>query len=238
MDWAIEQSFDNGLAAVINIHHYEEIMQQPEKHKSRFLALWEQIAAHYQKYPKELFFEVLNEPNDKLTPELWNNYLKDAINVIRESNPRRTLIVGTAGWGGLSALDALDIPEDDQNIIATIHYYNPFHFTHQGAEWVEGSDEWLGTRWIGSASEKNYIIQELDYVAAWATEHNRPLFMGEFGAYSKADMNSRFLWTQFVAREAEKREMSWSYWEFCSGFGVYDQAKNDWNSLLLLALIP
>ena len=32
---------------------------------------------------------------------------------------------------------------------------------------------------------------KLDKVAAWAKKHNRPVFLGEFGAYHKADMTSR-----------------------------------------------
>ena len=77
------QAISRGLAAVINIHNYDGIMQNPAQHKERFLALWQQIAAHYQKYPDELFFEILNEPNTNLTTELWNQYLKEAIQVVR-----------------------------------------------------------------------------------------------------------------------------------------------------------
>jgi endoglucanase len=62
--------------------------------------------------------------------------------------------------------------------------------------------------------------------------------VGEFGAYSKADMQSRALWTEFVARTAEANGMSWHYWEFIAGFGVYNSDANDWNYPLLYALIP
>jgi len=49
--------------------------------------------------------------------------------------------------------------------------------------------------------------------------------MGEFGGYSPADINSRTLWTQHVARSAEARNISWAYWEFNIGFGVHDSKK-------------
>lgn len=237
IDWAIGQALKNGLAVIINMHHYQEIMEQPEQHKARFLALWDQIAPHYRNLPKELFFEILNEPHDSLTPALWNAFLNEAIGVIRKTNPGRTLIVGTANWGGLHSLNDLVIP-DDHNIIVTYHYYNPFQFTHQGAEWVNGSETWLGTQWTGTQEEKQAVSKEFDQAVAWAGTNNRPLFMGEFGAYSKAAMGSRARWTAFVAREAEARGISWAYWEFCAGFGVYDTTKNDWNWPLLTALIP
>lgn len=118
------------------------------------------------------------------------------------------------------------------------HCYDPFHFTHQGAEWVSGSRAWLGTTWQGTSSEEQAIIHDVDLAARWAEAHNRPIYLGEFGAYSKADMNSRALWTRFVARQAEERDMSWAYWAFCAGFGVYDRSKKAWNEPILEALIP
>jgi endoglucanase len=132
----------------------------------------------------------------------------------------------------------LNIPDDEQNVIVTVHYYNPFHFTHQGAEWVDGSDAWLGTKWTGSASEQQVVKNDLDQAELWGIMHNMPLNLGEFGAYNKADMNSRVLWTDFVTRQAEMRNMSWAYWEFCAGFGIYDPDLSQWYDDLLNALIP
>ena len=41
VDWAINQSLSQNLSTVINIHHYEEMMQDPINHKPLFLAIWE-----------------------------------------------------------------------------------------------------------------------------------------------------------------------------------------------------
>ena len=41
-----------------------------------------------------------------------------------------------------------------------------------------------------------------------------------------------------VREEAEARGISWSYWEFGAGFGVYDRDDEQWNEGLLNALIP
>lgn len=238
VDWAIDQALSRKLAVVINIHHYDEIMTTPAAHKARFLALWEQLATHYQYHSGDLFFEILNEPNNLLTSALWNQYLKEAIATIRQTNPGRILIVGPANWYSLSSLAALDLPADEKNLIVAFHYYNPFQFTHQGAEWVSGSDAWFGTTWSGTAAERQAILRDFAVAAGWGVAHNRPLNVGEFGAYSKADMQSRALWTDFVARTAETNGMSFHYWEFISGFGVYNGAANDWNYALLYALIP
>jgi endoglucanase len=238
VDWAVDQALSRDLVTVINIHHYEEIMQNPEEHEERLLALWEQIADHYQEYPDDLLFEILNEPTDRLKSRGWNQLLAKAIRTIRKTNPGRNMIIGPANWNSIDALGRLELPPEDRHIIVTVHYYNPFHFTHQGAEWVSGSDPWLGTTWRGTALEERAIIKDLDQVAAWAEANNRPVYLGEFGAYSKADMDSRASWTAFVARQAEERGMSWAYWEFCAGFGVFDKSKGAWNEQILDALIP
>ncbi len=238
VDHVVNKALEQNLITIINIHHYEEIMQKPLEHKDRFLALWRQISEHYKDYPENLYFELLNEPHGKLTSKLWNDFLKEAISIIRETNPARKLIVGPANWNSIYGLKDLVIPEDDENIIVTFHLYTPFEFTHQGAEWVNPSPP-VGREWLGTEEEQEQIRDELDLAVQWSLEHNNvPLFLGEFGAYSKADMNSRVRWTYFVAREAEKRNIAWCYWEFCSGFGAYNPKEEKWRENLLNALIP
>jgi endoglucanase len=236
VDWAVEQALSRGLMAVINIHHYEKLMEDPDAHRKRYLAIWCQLADHYKNMPGELLFDLLNEPNTNLTPELWNDLLVDALSVIRETNPYRTLIIGTAQWGGLGALDDLSISGEETNAIVSAHYYEPFQFTHQGAEWVSGSDPWLGTIW-GSAQDYAAVEKDFDRLLSWSQENNRPVRIGEFGAYSKADINSRVMWTAHVARSAEERGFSWAYWEFAAGFGVYNPSSRSWNQELLESLI-
>lgn len=238
VDWAVSQAIQNNLQVVINVHHYEEIFKDPNAQQERFLALWKQIAAHYKDYPASLVFEILNEPNTNLTSRLWNKLLAEALATIRKTNPNRNVIIGPAEWNSFSKLNDLALPEDDRHIIVTFHYYLPFHFTHQGAEWAKGSGAWMGTTWDGTAEQLKALEKDLDQAAQWAEKNKRPLFLGEFGAYSKADMDSRARWTEAVARQAEARGMSWAYWEFGSGFGVYDRALKIWIKPLLNALIP
>lgn len=238
VDWAVSQALAKDLPVVLNVHHFEELMQNPAAEKARFLAIWEQLAAHYRDHSPALVFEVLNEPMANLSPALWNEYLQEAIGVIRKTNPTRTLMVGPAYWYSISSLNSLLLPEKDEYLIVSVHYYNPFAFTHQGAEWVSGSDAWLGTQWLGTAAEQQPLARDFAQAAAWASANNRPLNLGEFGAYSKADMSSRARWTAFVARLAETNGISWHYWEFIAGFGAYDAANNQWHEPLLRALIP
>jgi endoglucanase len=237
VDWAIAQALSRGLVAVMNVHHYEEICREPDKHLPRLLALWRQIAARYKNQSDRLYFELLNEPHGQLTDERWQRMIPQLLDAIRETNPRRVVIIGPGQWNNLQHLDQLTLPAQDRLLIATFHYYSPFPFTHQGAEWVQDSKKWKGTTWEGTPQQTEALRSDFAKAAAWSKKNGRPLFLGEFGAYSAADMNSRARWTRAVTREAERLGFSWCYWEFGSGFGVYDPRANTWRQPLLHALL-
>jgi len=73
----VDNAIANKLYVIINMHHHEEIFTDPEKVKPRFLSQWEQIATFFKDYNQSLLFEIINEPHDKLTPELWNIFMVD-----------------------------------------------------------------------------------------------------------------------------------------------------------------
>jgi endoglucanase len=237
IDWVIDQALSRGLVAVINMHHFDALYQDPDKNQARFLALWKQIAARYRERPDRLYFELLNEPNGKLTEERWNALVPKALDVVRATNPERIAVVGPGHWNGLGSLDKLVLPEKDRRLIVTFHYYSPYEFTHQGAPWAKDSAKWKGTTWKGTEKETGALAKDFAKAAEWGKKNRRPVFLGEFGAYSEADMESRARWTGAVAREAEKQGFSWAYWEFGAGFGVYDPQAKAWREPLLKALL-
>jgi len=232
----VDSCLNNGLLAIINMHHHDALYEDPEGQKDRFLAQWEQISEYFKDYSDSLVFEILNEPHGNLTAEKWNTFVSDALSTIRAENPDRIVLIGMAEYGGLSALSKLEIP-DDENIILTIHYYNPFQFTHQGAEWSEGSDAWLGTKWNDTETERNVIQNEFALLRTIEEEQHIPVHIGEFGSYSTADDASREKWTTYLARYFETLNWSWAYWEFSAGFGIYDPTTGTYLDYLVDALL-
>jgi endoglucanase len=237
IDWVVEQALSRDLVAVINVHHFDELFRDADKHEAKLLALWKQVAEHYRDRPERLYFELLNEPNGKVTDDRWNTLIPKLLDVVRASNPKRIVIVGPGTYNGLHSLDKLRLPEKDRNLIVTYHYYSPFHFTHQGAEWVPDSKKWKGTTWPATPKEAEDLGKDFARAAAWAKKNERPLYLGEFGAYGAADMDARARWTRAVVREAEKNGFSWAYWEFGAGFGAYDRTAKAWREPLRKALL-
>ncbi len=232
----VDSTLNNGLFAIINMHHHEALYENPEAQKARFLAQWKQISEYFSHYPDSLLFEVLNEPHGNLTAEKWNTFLTDALRTIRTSNPERVVLIGTAEYGGLGGLQKLQLP-DDENIILTAHYYNPFTFTHQGAEWSEGAEAWLGTEWNDTETERRVVQNDFAPLKAIELQKSIPVHIGEFGAYNKADLASRVRWTTYLARFIESQGWSWAYWEFSAGFGIYNPASSSFNPELIDALL-
>ncbi|WP_270168665.1 glycoside hydrolase family 5 protein [Paenibacillus sp. SYP-B4298] len=270
VDWAIDKALEQNLAIIVDLHHFEEMFTNPHGQKDRFLSIWNQLSQRYKNRPAQVYYELLNEPNGALTPELWNQYLNEAITVIRANDPHRTLIVGGTDWNSVDGLYKLQLPAQDRNIIATFHYYGPILFTHQGAEWMTAEYGTTGLTWPGppahpvepvqaarnvdwvanffrdyntktgadNPASRERLVADFERAARWGQDNGRPIFLGEFGAYKTADMNSRITWTQTVRSEAERLGMSWSYWEFGAAFGLYDRSAHAWREDLTSALLP
>ena len=240
VDWAVNCALSRNMPVMLNVHHYLELLSDPNNNTERFLALWQQIAEHYKNYPDTLILEPLNEPQGNLGTNQWNSLLKQAIAVIRKSNPDRILVAGPAWSNTIDNLKFLQIPKDDRNIIVSVHCYDPIEFTHQGAPWVSWHDAntWMGTKWTGTESQKKAIASKFDIAAAWSKQNDRPINLGEFGSFNKADMDSRARYTKFFADAAIERGFSFDYWQFDSDFAVYDIKTDTWIKPLLEVLIP
>jgi endoglucanase len=247
VDWAVAHAISRGLKIVVDMHHYgntdeEGMFDQPVKHHERFLALWTQIAEHYKDYPKELYLEILNEPRDALEA-YWNDYMAEAVAIIRKTNPGRTLVVGGGEWNKYYKLSSVVFP--DTNIIATFHYYNPYCFTHQNQFWEQmcktpdGSDPtkagiagwpviWPKLDKTPDTTETTVrakLDSDMRAAAAWSKTANRPLYMGEFGVSSSPAIEERADWTASAVKLADELGISFAYWQFTSDMGAWDGYK-------------
>jgi len=124
------------LGVIINIHHFDDFTSHPKEQTARFEAIWSQIAAHYERAPDGLAFELLNEPKDAATTDVINPIFAVTIGQIRRLDPNRTIFLGPGKWNSAGELPMLRLRDDDQNLIVTVHNYDPFYFTHQGADWA------------------------------------------------------------------------------------------------------
>jgi endoglucanase len=245
-NYAIDAALARGLNIVVNMHHHRQLCGESLDNgepsvpanvlDDRFVSMWSQIATRFKDRPIDrVLFEVYNEPNSNCNGARWNTLSKRAFDEIRKTNPTRYVVLGPSSWNSADAL-AQFTPPDDQRVIITIHNYNPFRFTHQGAGWAGGEAEsWVGTTCC-DATQIADITRPLDVAKAWAG--NRwPLWLGEFGAYERAPYDSRVRYTRIVRDEVEKRGITWAYWELASGFGIWNPSTRTWRTELRDALV-
>jgi len=238
---------------MINLHHFNALDHDPAGATAEFLALWRQIAAHYHDFPATLAFELDNEPHENATTELMNPIYAQAIAEIRHTNPHRTLFAEPANWGNIEELKNLVLPPDD-NVIVSVHCYEPFPFTHQGASWTSGAPV-TGLVFPGPPAHplapdpalqlKNYQLDwinkyntlpaaenpssplaftdKLQYVRDWSDYYGRPVHLGEFGAYVKADQTSRANFYAAMRAAAESRKIGWCLWDWSANFRYWDK---------------
>lgn len=236
LDRVVEAALAHKLTVILDEHDFNACGEDPAACKPKLFAFWKQIGERYRDAPDGVVFELLNEPNKGLTDAVWNAWIAELIPVVRATNPTRNVVIGPAFWNNIGHLDQLKLPEGDRHLIATVHYYLPMEFTHQGASWNPDTPR-TGVTW-GTAAERQRMKADFDGVQAWAKAHDRPMLLGEFGAYDKGDMASRAAYTAAAAREAEARGWAWAYWQFDSDFIAYDIGKDAWVAPIHEALVP
>lgn len=257
VDFVVTNALKNQLAVMINIHHFNALDENPANATAEFLKIWQQIAAHYKDFPAQLVFELDNEPHQNATTAVMNPIYAQAIAEIRRSNPRRTLVVEPGGWGSIDELNQLVLPPDD-NVIVSVHCYEPFFFTHQGASWAGADLKQTGFQFPGPPSAplvadmklqpKKYVLDRIEkyntlptdqnpssaraftgklkFARAWSDYYGRPVHLGEFGAYVKADAASRANFYSTFRQAAEAEGIGWCIWDWSANFRYWDKAQN------------
>ena len=174
VDFVVTNALQNKLAVMINIHHFNALDQNPTNATAEFLKIWQQIAEHYAKFPPQLVFELDNEPHENATTALMNPIYALTIAEIRRTNPQRTIVVEPGGWGGIGELKNLVLPPDD-NVMVSVHCYDPFYFTHQGATWTSGQTPVTGIIFPGPPAQPLVPVAKLqlkNYQLDWFEKYN------------------------------------------------------------------
>ncbi|HWD19623.1 MAG TPA: glycoside hydrolase family 5 protein [Verrucomicrobiae bacterium] len=252
-DFMVTNALQQGLSVIINIHNWNEFATNAAANTNEFYAIWRQIAAYYSNRPPSLAFELINEPNGPgSATALLNPIYAEAIREIRLTNPSRTIFVGPSQWNAISELGSLQLPPGDSNLIVTVHCYDPFYFTHQGATWPGPDTATTGvifpgppphplqpaagigdyvTNWFvnyntlpadGNPSSPLAFAGEQQEARQWSDYYGRPVHIGEFGAYTMGDAASRARFYTAFRAGADALGLGWAMWDWNAGFMYWD----------------
>ncbi len=261
----INLAIANGLAVVVNFHHYVELncaggghkdrgckydATKFEEEKNHFLLLWAQVASVMNAFPDDMIvLEILNEP---VIPnvDLVNQLMLDAYNVIRTHAPNKTIMFEALHGAKFYDIDKMKLPPDG-NIIFSGHYYEPFQYSHQGnmhGNACRGDDAKSIT---ASTDLSSYATLAKQYYPDINGTDHVPLNMGEFGVAggdvspcnwedgNGPSSEGKAEWANAAAKAAISRGMSFHYWGFSytGGFDAYDPGSEKWHTGFPQALI-
>ncbi|HSI53673.1 MAG TPA: glycoside hydrolase family 5 protein [Ramlibacter sp.] len=245
VDKAVDALLAKGVYVIINVHHYtqisgdaqhrEEFAVDPAVVDQRLVNIWRQLGQRYKDRSPKLMFELLNEAHGRLTPDAWNTLMPRALAAVRATNPTRIVLVGPGEYGSITELPKLRLPPD-RNLIVAIHNYDPFPFTHQGADFLPKPLPTGVT--CCDAVQRKAIVDALEAARRWNQGSGYPMHLGEFGTYKAVDMTSRGNYARIVRDEAERRGIGWAYWELASpSFGMFVPETGQWQEPIRRALL-
>jgi endoglucanase len=251
----IRLAIANGLAVVVNFHHYVELncaggggtkadgtkckydAVEYEKEKAHFLALWNQVATEMGEFPDNMVvLEILNEPSIP-QEDIVDKLMTDAYTVIRTAAPGKTIMFESYHLAKFYELPSLHLPPDG-NIIFSGHYYEPYQYSHQGLGYDCKGD--LVKTNTAAKDMKEYASLAFRYYPDVDNVNHVPLNMGEFGVsggdsspcqWQKGEAPSetgKAEWAKKTVQAAWENGISFHYWAFgaTSGFEAYDG--NNW----------
>ncbi|MFY8004728.1 MAG: glycoside hydrolase family 5 protein [Chitinophagaceae bacterium] len=257
---AVKRANDAGLTVTLNLHPWKHDMDSLLANNAampqKLAAYWKAMAQQFTKFaPDKLVFEIYNEPHAAVTnltskPKSWWYPVQElSIAAIRSVTKEHYIIVGGENWNSWNDLPNVPI-YDYPNLIYNFHFYEPYVFTHQGADWANAwwpklkdipypSTPENIAPFIAKAKDAPLFEMLTDYgnmaynyqvlqsqirtVVEWAIKNKRMILCNEFGAYKPfAPRSSRLTYLKDVQSIFNQYKIGWALWELDEGFGVLD----------------
>ena len=244
VDWA----YNRGAFVILNLHHegwHDPYYDNFEPAAEKLRAVWKQIALKFKEYDEHLVFEGMNEPRKRGTPVEWTGGDEegwDVVNALNKvfvetvrstggNNMVRSLMIPSYAANCTVGIRHLEIPKEDNHIIASVHAYEPTDFALS----VQGRGLW---------NKDTKVIDQLvvDLEELFLSK-DVPVIIGECGAMHKpAEGNeaSRAEWAEYFFRSMKNIDVPCVWWDngYIEGhgelFGIIDRKTLQWNFPLVI----
>lgn len=206
-----KQKFDSDPVFVKNL---EELWRDLSQH---CVSLYDSLRLE-PKSQERVFLEVLNEPQEN-DPYRWWGIQDEIIREGIRKVAKESTVIAVGVGGSIDGLLSL-VPLKEPNVIYSFHYYDPYEFTQQGADWVsdptrhfsglqypssannvrdkvkllpqfEAQDGLYHLRYGLSRWNGEFIAGEIDYAHAWARSQQMTVICDEFGVNKRSGADSK-----------------------------------------------
>ncbi|WP_428328713.1 glycoside hydrolase family 5 protein [Mucilaginibacter sp.] len=247
IDNFVKQCDQYGFKLIIDYHYGNLNDTNYNTETTTIINLWLKLTKRYlNKGYNNVFFELYNEPVH-MNPQIWKDAAYNIVTAIRKIDKQRTLIIGASNFNSIYELSRF-VRLADENVIYTFHFYEPFLFTHQGAEWIGDQESTVGVPFPYNAEkfpalnekakntdgEKNYnkyhldgnegsVRDKLQIVKNWAAKYDVPVICGEYGVYNKyADIDSRCRYIKAVRQTLKTLNIPGMLWDYSGTFSLFN----------------
>lgn len=244
VDWA----YNRGAFVIINLHHegwHDPYYDNLEPASGKMKKVWKQIAERFADYDEHIIFEGMNEPRKSGTAVEWTGGDQegwDVVNALNKvfvetvrstggNNEKRCLMLPGYAANCTIGIRHLEIPENDNHIIASVHAYEPVDF----ALLVEGRG-----LWNRDTAVIDRLVTDLEEIFL---SKDIPVIIGECGAMCKAvegNEASRAEWAEYFFKSMKKIGVPCVWWDngYFEGkgelFGMIDRRTLEWRFPLVL----
>ncbi|SFC22496.1 glycoside hydrolase family 5 protein [Ruminococcus albus] len=235
----VNYGIDDGMYVILNTHHEEWYMPKASEKDGdieEIKAIWAQIAERFKGYDEHLIFEGLNEPRLRGEGAEWtgtseareiiNEYEKAFVETVRASGgnnaDRCLMITGYAASSGYNNLSAIELPEDSDKLIISVHAYLPYSFALD----TKGTDKY--------DPEDNAIPTFFDTLNELFISNGIPVIVGEFGSMNKDNIDDRVKCLDDYLGNAAKYDIPCVWWDNYArigngeNFGLLNRQEYDW----------
>lgn len=199
---------------------------------------WQAIARRYRDEPVIAGYDLLNEPDVSTAPSQWQKLAGELVSAIREVDTNHLLVVERTNavnqkytWDGNMNWFLVD----DQNVMYTFHYYGPFAYTHQGADWAglagnyssypdPAKQEYVDRGGGQFPRTKQFLGAAIQQYVEFGERNEVPLLLGEFGAIEAAFQDGRggAEWVRDMVDIARAKDLHFIYHTYHEdNFGVF-----------------
>lgn len=245
VDWAVEE----GLYVMINLHHDSWIWlsswdgDKESVEYKRYVDLWEQLADKFKDSSERVCFETINEPTFSATGDITAQDKLDMINLaaynaIRNSggnNDTRMIVIPTMNTNHESQNSNpaynLITGLNDENIIATVHYYSEWVFSANLG--ITSFDEVLYD-WSDTYTARAAADSAFDTVYNTFTQNGIGVIIGEWGllgydAGEECNQSGEELkYYDYINHLADEKGISVVFWDNGSGIDRNDTEDYSW----------
>ncbi len=243
-----------GLNVVLDLHHApgfffgdgaKNNLFTDRGSQEHFIKIWKMFSQRYKSEGDSLRFELLNELVWE-NSDPWNRLWQETADAILGISPDRRIIVGGNNYNNVRELANLAV-SDDEHILYTFHFYEPFIFTHQRAQWIDWNRNYTKPvsfpfraqehlPFFGGSVPKNmqkyseigkdFIRDYMEPALEFSAKSGKSLYCGEYGVIANADDESAANWLSDMADVLVPLGFGRAVWSY-RGFSNITSPDND-----------